>query len=277
VKILGGKAFRAPSPYELYNEGGGQYRSGSVCQATDPIDPKTGQHTCNLAPEQVISAEVEYSHRFSNTVTGLVTGYANYVSNLIELENVVDSSGNQGNEYRNSVNPVAVLGGEVELRREWRQGWMLSASATISRAGYITTVQDGGGQSHQCISTFYINHSCGGLGEVPNSPLILAALKGAVPIIGRQLMVMSRLSFEGIRYDNAVAVFGPGTQQGTTDPGLIWDIVFSGEVEKLGIHYAVGAYNVMDWKYQAVPSVEFPERVIPQNGRTFLASVSASF
>jgi outer membrane receptor protein involved in Fe transport len=275
IKLLGGKAFRAPSVYELYYQANTQYRAGSVCLPTDPLNAQ-GQHTCDLSPEQVVSAEVEYSHRFSNTVTGLVTAYANYVSNLIELDNVPDQSGNYANEYRNSANPVAVIGGEAEIRREWRQGWMLSASATISRAGYITTVQDGG-QSHTCISTFYIGHNCGGLGEVPNSPLVLAALKGAVPIIGRQLMVMSRLSFEGIRYDNAVAVFGLGTKQGTTDPALIWDIVFSGEVEKLGIRYAVGAYNVMDWQYQAVPSVEFAERVIPQNGRTFLASVSATF
>ena len=43
------------------------------------------------------------------------------------------------------------------------------------------------------------------------------------------------------------------------------------------MRYAVGAYNVMDWQYQAMPSVEFAQRVIPQNGRTFMAQVSATF
>jgi outer membrane receptor protein involved in Fe transport len=274
IKFLAGKAFRAPSVYELYYEAPQQFRSGTVCEAGDPV--KNGVVSCDLSPEQVYSGEIEYSHRFSSTVTGLVTAYANYVSNLIELDNVSDSSGTYKNEYRNSVNPILVVGSEAEVRREWRQGWMLSASVTVSRAGYITNVDDGGGQAHQCISNFYVGHTCGGLGEVPNSPLVLGALKGAMPIIGRQLMVMTRLSFEGQRFDNAIAA-GTGVPQGTTDPGLIWDIVFSGEVEKLHVRYAVGAYNVMDWQYQAVPSVEFAERVIPQNGRTFLASVAASF
>ncbi len=272
IKFLGGKAFRAPSVYELYYQAPQQFRSGSVCLPTDPTN-SSGQAVCDLTPEQIYSGEIEYSHRFSPTVTGLISGYANYVSNLIELDNLTDGSGVTKNEYRNSVNPVFVIGGEAEVRREWRQGWMLSGSVTVARAGYITSVDDGGGKSHQCIG---LAQSCGGLGEVPNSPLVLASLKGAVPIIGRQLMVMSRLSFEGPRFDNAVAI-GTGAAQGTSDPGLIWDIVFSGEVEKLGVRYAVGAYNVMDWQYQAIPSVEFAQRLIPQNGRTFLASVTATY
>jgi len=165
------------------------------------------------------------------------------------------------------------VGAEAEVRREWRGGWMLSGSVSVSRAGFITQVDEGGGRSHQCIGLF---QTCGGLGEVPNSPLFLASLKGAVPIIGRTLMVMSRLSFEGMRFDNAIQA-QTGQPQGTTDPGLIWDVVFSGEVEKLGVRYAVGAYNVMDWGYAAPPSVEFAQRVIPQPGRSFLASVTATF
>jgi len=264
IKIMAGKAFRAPSVYELYYEAPQQFRSGTQCQP--------GEATCDLKPEQIYSGEIEYSHRFSSTVTGLIAGYTNYVTNLVELDNVSDASGTYKNEYRNSVNPIIVVGGEAEVRREWRQGWMLSGSVSVSRAGYVATIDDGG-KTHQCIG---LGVSCAGLGEVPNSPLILAAIKGAVPIIGRQLMLMSRLSYEGERFDNAIAV-GTGAPQGTTDPGLIWDIVFSGEIERLGVRYAVGAYNVMDWQYQAVPSVEFAQRVIPQRGRTFLASVSASF
>ncbi len=270
IKIMGGKAFRAPSVYELYNQGPTQYRAGVACLPTDPV--VNGVPTCDLSPEQVYTGELEYSHRFSPTVTALVAAYSNYVTNLIELINVTGTSGAK-NEYHNSANPVFVIGGEAEVRREWRDGWMLSASVSVSRAGYITTVADAGGQSHQCIG---VVQTCGGLGEVPNSPLVLGALKGAMPIIGRQLMLTSRLSFEGMRYDNAIAA-GTGVPQGTTDPALIWDVVFSGEVEKLHVKYAVGAYNVMDWQYQAVPSVEFAQRVIPQNGRTFLASVSATF
>ncbi|MEO8878715.1 MAG: TonB-dependent receptor, partial [Polyangiaceae bacterium] len=246
LKIMGGKAFRAPSVYEVYYQSTTQTRSGVGSDA--------------LTSEQILSGEVEYSHHFSTTVTGLVTGYANYVSNLIELNNL--ANGHQ--QYQNSNNPIFVLGAEAELRREWRQGWMLAASATISRAGFV----EGG-----CIG---LTKTCGVLGQVPNSPLVLGSLKGAMPIVGRQLMLMSRMSFEGPRFDNAIAA-QTGAQQQTTDPGVVWDIVFSGEVESLGVRYAVGAYNVMDWQYQAIPSVEFAQRVIPQPGRTFLASIGASF
>ena len=247
IKLMGGKAFRAPSVYELYFQSTTQVRSGV---GSPP-----------LTPEQIISGEIEYSHHFSSSVTGLVSGYVNYVSNLIELN---DINGGAQQQYQNSNNPVLVLGGETEVRREWRQGWMLGVSGTVSRAGYV---------AGSCVG---LTKTCGGLGEVPNSPLFLGSLKGAMPIVGRHLMLMSRLSLEGPRFDNAVAA-QTGLPQQTTDPGLIWDLVFSGEIENLGVRYAVGAYNLMDWQYQAVPSVEFPERVIPQPGRTVLASITASF
>jgi outer membrane receptor protein involved in Fe transport len=256
IKVMTGKAFRAPSVYELYYQSTTQLRSGVGA--------------AELTPEQILSGEIEYSHHFTSTVTGLVTGYVNYVSNLIELNDIQNGAKQQ---YQNSSNPVFVLGGETEVRREWRQGWMLSVSGTISRAGYAT----GGciGLVKACTQK-NDDGSSTYLGQVPNSPLVLGSLKGAMPIIGRQLMLMTRMSFEGPRFDNAIAA-QTGAAQGTTDPGLIWDLVFSGEVESLGVRYAVGAYNVMNWQYQAVPSVEFPERVIPQAGRTFLASLTKTF
>ena len=65
--------------------------------------------------------------------------------------------------------------------------------------------------------------------------------------------------------------------QGTTEVGVIWDLVLSGEAERLGVRYALGLYNVGDWKYDAVPSGEFRQRTIVQNGRTVLANITASF
>ena len=50
-------------------------------------------HRHSLTPEQIYSGEIEYSHRFSPTVTGLITGYMNYVTSLIELDNVPDKNG----------------------------------------------------------------------------------------------------------------------------------------------------------------------------------------
>ncbi|MEO8799388.1 MAG: TonB-dependent receptor, partial [Polyangiaceae bacterium] len=150
IKVMAGKAFRAPSVYELYYQSTTQIRSG------------VGGN--GLTPEQILSGEIEYSHHFTPTVTGLVTGYVNYVSNLIELNNVQDGAKQQ---YQNSNDPVFVLGGEAEMRREWSQGWMLGVSGTVSRAGYV---------EGSCIG---VAKTCGVLGEVPNSPLVLGSFKGA--------------------------------------------------------------------------------------------------
>ncbi len=236
IKALFGKAFRAPSVYELY------------FTAATQIRPQ------GLQPEQIYSGELEYSHRFTSAIVGTVAGYVSSVSNLIELNNVTQASGAIVNQYANSHSPVLIFGGEGELRREWRQGWMLSGSVTVSRARY-TNAPD--------------------LREVPNSPLLLGSLKGAAPIVGRQLMLMSRLSFEGPRYDGNFHTADPA--QATTDPGLVWDLVFSGEIEPLGARWAVGAYNLTNWKYDTVPSGEFTQRTIVQSGRTFLASLGARF
>ena len=65
VKVLAGQAFRTPSIYELYYAGGGQL--------TNP----------NLSPEHMASAEIEYSHRFTQTITGLLSVYDNVITNLI--------------------------------------------------------------------------------------------------------------------------------------------------------------------------------------------------
>jgi outer membrane receptor protein involved in Fe transport len=65
--------------------------------------------------------------------------------------------------------------------------------------------------------------------------------------------------------------------QGTTETGVIWDLVLSGDVEKLGVRWSLGAYNIADWRYDTVPSGEFRQRTIVQSGRSVLASVSATF
>jgi outer membrane receptor protein involved in Fe transport len=75
IKLLFGKAFRAPSVYELFYTATTQIRSNG------------------LAPEQVYSAELEYSHRFSSVVVGSVATFVNQVGNLIELNDVNTQGG----------------------------------------------------------------------------------------------------------------------------------------------------------------------------------------
>jgi outer membrane receptor protein involved in Fe transport len=113
------------------------------------------------------------------------------------------------------------------------------------------------------------------LREVPNSPRVLGALKAAAPLIDRKLSVMSRLTFEGPRYDGSFHAEDP--PQGTTKAGMVWDLVFSGDIEAMNSRWSVGAYNVADWKYDTVPSGDFIPRTIVQRGRTFLASLNTRF
>lgn len=232
LKIMGGKAFRAPSVYELY------YASVTQLRAQ------------GLDPEQIYAGEVEFSHRFTPAVVGAVAGYANYVRDLVELRDLPAGIV----QYANSPAPVLVLGGEAEVRREWRGGWMVGVTYSYQKARYLEDPS---------------------LRDVPNSPEHLASFKGAVPLIGRALSAMTRVSFEGPRPDRNFRATDP--PQETTDPGVVWDLVLSGEAEKLAVRYNLGLYNLADWKYDAVPSGEFRQRTIVQNGRTILANVSLSF
>ena len=232
VKIMGAKAFRSPSVYELHY--------------TAPFQPAP----TTLSPEQIYSGEVEYSHRFSQTVVGTVAGYMNFIEDLIFLGDL--SPGVV--QYQNSPANVLITGGETEVRREWRQGWMIAASYSYQKARY-TGAPD--------------------LRDVPNSIEHLASARGAVPILGRTLKAMTRLSIEGPRPDRYETAADP--PQEFTTPGVIWDLVFSGEVDRMNVRYNIGAYNLMNWQYSIVPSGELRQRQIVQNGRTQLASVSVSF
>ncbi len=232
IKILAGKAFRTPSVYELH------YTS------LTSVKPN------NLQPEQVYSGELEYSHQVSNTTRLIAAGFANYVTNLIEL-NTLESGLDQ---YGNSQSAVLVIGSEYEVRREWRQGWMVAASWSIQNARYMNSDT---------------------LRKVPNSPVHLASLKGAMPLIGRSLTAATRLSVEGPRPDQNNLADGP--KQEFTQAGVIWDLVLSGQADPYGMRYSVGAYNLADWRYDIVPSTEFRQRTIVQSGRTFLASISVTF
>jgi outer membrane receptor for ferrienterochelin and colicin len=232
LKIMGAKAFRAPSVYELHYT------------AAFQVPPQ------RLSPEQIYSGEVELMHRFSQTVTGTVATYTNVVDDLVVLNEIAPGIV----QYQNSPATVLIVGGETEVRREWRQGWMLAASYSYQKAQYT-----GGGA----------------LRDVANSLEHLTSFRGAMPIIGRTLMGMTRVSVEGPRPDRNENATDP--PQGHADPGVVWDLVLSGEVERMGLHYNLGVYNALDWRYSIIPSGEFRQRQIVQNGRTFLASVTLSF
>ncbi len=248
LKILGGKAFRAPSIYELY------YNDGGSTQIASP----------NLSPENIYSGEIEHTHRFSPTVTATASTYVNYVTQLIDFE----GSGTQADplQYQNSATPLVTLGGELEIRRDWRQGWMLSASYGLQQARFLKN------DSVKALTSLERDPE---KREVANAPVHLASFKGAVPILSRNVTASTRLSLEGPRYDRYENV--GDDPQGRSKTFAIWDLVFSGFEPRWGLHWAVGVYNAFDWRYSLPVSAEFRQRALPQNGRTFLASADVTF
>jgi outer membrane receptor protein involved in Fe transport len=248
TKLLLGKAFRAPSTYELY------YNDQGYTQIQSP----------NLGPESLYSLEIEHAHRFSTSMVGTAAAYGNYAARLISTL----GGGSQSDplHYDNERSPLVVLGGEISLRREFRQGAMFALSYGLSVARFLATNDAGDLVSFDRASDKR---------HVANSPVHLASLKGALPVINRALTLASRLSIEGPRYDRYENKTDPA--QGKTGSAVIWDLVFSGEEARYGVHYAFGVYNAFDWHYSAPVSTEFVQRTIAQPGRSFMASVDMKF
>lgn len=232
IKVIGGKAFRAPSAYELY------FSAGTVRSSTE------------LRPENIYTGELELSQKLTPSVTATLSGYGSQADDLVTLTTL--GTGPFA-AYANSPSPIRTFGGEVELRREFRQGLMIAASYAFQRANYVDP---------------------GGLREVPNSPQHVASLKGVTPIVGKTLRLATRLSFEGPRYDRFDKATDP--DQGTTPAGFLWDIVLSGETDKGTLTYQLGIYNVADWQYSVPVSAEFRQSSLLQSGRTLMASLGVN-
>jgi outer membrane receptor for ferrienterochelin and colicin len=257
LKILAGKAFRAPSTYELY------YNDNGATQQASP----------DLQAESIYSAELEFSHRFSPTVSATIAGYENVVRNLIVTRGTGTpedpTTGTPADllRYENSRAPVLTIGGEIEVRRDFRQGWMLAVSYSAQHSRYL---------SGATTSDLFGGSSNPELRHVPNAPEHLASVRGSVPVIAHALFASTRLSVEGPRFDRHDQVTDPEPQK-KTDSAVIWDFVFSGQESKWGLNYAVGIYNAFDWRYATPLSPEFRQRALVQNGRTLLATANVAF
>jgi len=248
TKLIVGKAFRAPSTYELY------YNDNGHTQVQSP----------NLRPESLYSVEIEHAHRFSPGLVASATGYANYAARLVSTL----GSGTQADplRYENERSPLVVLGGEFGLRREFRQGAMFALSYGFSVPRFLETNSAGDLLSFSRAADKR---------AVANAPIHLASLKAAIPIINRALTFGSRLTVEGPRFDRYENVTDPA--QGKTGSAVIVDLVFSGQEPRYSVHYAFGIYNALDWRYSVPVSTEFKQRSIAQDGRSFLASLDVKF
>ena len=231
LKIMGGRAFRAPSIYEqIYNDGG---------QSTAPGNqPNRG---IALGPESVYSGEIEFSHRFQEDWIALAAGHVSYVEGL--MTTVQDSPGSQLYRYANSTVPVFVAGGDVELRRDWRRGFMMAATYGYQHTRFL----DAGLSNPRLV----------------NAPEHLASLRAVAPVIKELVSFGARFSLESPRRIQ-------NDYNGTTGTTLVADATVSGYVRDIGVRYVVGVYNIADRRYEIPVSDTFATKTLPHNGRTFL-------
>jgi outer membrane receptor for ferrienterochelin and colicin len=250
LKIIAGKAFKAPSVYE---------RSYAfIGQLSNP----------DLTPENIYSAEIELSQRVSRTVSVTVAGYTNYIADLISLGDAPASAdGTENVQFKNTSTPIGTLGGELEVRRDWKEGWMLGAAYSFQRSVYLAS--DG-------LDSLLTLKRSADFREVPNSPMHLVSIKGAVPLMSRALSLMNRLTYEGRRYDVNDTADSELAQSRTPD-SLIWDIVLSGQEARFGLDYSIGVYNAFDSRATNPVSSEFRQRATPIQGRSLLAAASLTF
>ncbi len=157
LKLLGGKAFRAPSIYEL------TYSDGGVEQVASP----------DLVPETIWTGEVEYSHEFPWELRLTASVFMNHIDDLIQIEptDVTD----EVDIYRNTRETVWTVGAELELQRELARGWMVSAQYSFQRTR-LGDLADGD--------------------ALPNSPEHLIGFKVIAPIARPSLLLASRLQIE---------------------------------------------------------------------------------
>jgi outer membrane receptor protein involved in Fe transport len=248
TKLLFGKAFRAPSIYELY------YNDGGFTQVASP----------DLRPENVLSVEVEHSHRLSSTLQVSLGAFATRTTELIVTRG--DGTAASPLSYTNSQSPLATAGLEATLRREWRQGWMLEAQYTLQAARFLPD---------ESLSSWFGFERDDDFRDVANVPSQLAALKGAVPILGRALTLGSRLTLQAPRADRFERA--DDEPQGRTAGFALWDVVVTGYEPRTGVRWNAGVYNAFDSVYALPVSPELPQRVIPQRGRTLLVSLDLEF
>lgn len=113
LKLLYGTAFRAPNPYELYFEDGGDYKRSTG------LTPETIE-TYELILEQQLDASLRLvASVFQNNIEDLITQIEDPADNKFVFVNIDEAQTN---------------GAELELQGNWGKGWTGSASYSYQQA-----------------------------------------------------------------------------------------------------------------------------------------------
>lgn len=234
VKLLGGTAFRSPSPYELL------YSDGGLTQ----VPPE------RLEPERVATVELEASRRLDDATTLTVGAYGNRIENLVgtELTGEVSDEG-EVFRYANDDGQVLAAGLEAALRREWRRGSHLHVQQSLQAA-----------RQDDLLDGTPLSHSPGWTGSV----------KAAVPLLATGATLASRLRAESPRWLGGA---GRDPEVDRTDWVLLWDLTATGAVGGGPVRMGVGVRNLLDWAVAWPAGVDLAQQTVPQPGRTFFLTV----
>jgi outer membrane receptor for ferrienterochelin and colicin len=253
LKVMAGRAFRAPSAYEREygDQGATQVATADVGRALDA--------------ESVWSGELEYQRRLTRDWVALASAHVQYASSFIETFDAPADcvSGPCDPDLTDGVTPVYyangssdfyTVGGDLEVRRELRGGFMLSANYGYLEARYARTPDTAGSTSTR----------------VPNVPRHYGSARAVIPVTPLAGQLATRLTLEAPRR------LGLDDDQ-ETGWALVADLVLSGRVREYGVRWAFGVYNLFDWRYDAPVTDTFASPRMPQQGRSFVATLDATF
>ena len=114
IKVLYGRAFRAPNAYELYYNDGGDIQKPSL----------------NLKPETINSAEVVVEHYLGNNLLASMSLYRNSIKNLISLTTDPED---EVLVFRNAES-IHARGMDLEVEGQWSNGLRARVSYTFQEA-----------------------------------------------------------------------------------------------------------------------------------------------
>jgi outer membrane receptor for ferrienterochelin and colicins len=237
VKVILGRAFRAPSTYELF------YSDGGISQISSAAANSV------LRPEIVYSGELEYTRRFDRVWSVLAAAHGFAAQGIVETTDAPNMPGVV--YYRNSPVGELALGADLEVRRELRSGITASAYYGYLRGRYRSSPNPDSPELPQSL-------------QLPNAPTHFAGAKIIFPI-SNSITGAIRAAFEDRRRIDP-------TVNEKSGRAVVADAVVSGRLPRFGVHYAVGVYNLFNWRY-AVPAVPFSTNLMPQNGRSFIFSL----
>jgi len=104
--------------------------------------------------------------------------------------------------------------------------------------------------------------------QLPNAPTHYAGFKVIFPIVTSSVNGALRAALEDRRRIDT-------TTAEQSDRAVVVDAVISGAIARHGLRYAAGVYNLFNWQY-ALPALPYATNLMPQNGRSFIFSLTAT-